>query len=305
MKIIFFGTSEIGRPILQKLIEKHEVLAVITSPDKPVGRKQILTPSPIATLAEENNLTTIKPEKVKNNSEFIETLRDFDADIFIVVSYGKILPLELLSIPPLKTINVHFSLLPRYRGPAPVQFALLNGETKTGSTIFILDELVDHGPILGTVELDILPDDTNPTLQHRLAESSSDLLLDILPKYQSGVITPQEQNHELATPTKIISKDDGRIDWKETAKQIHNKWRAYQPWPGIYTEWDGKLLKIIECAVNDESTTFPVGTTQDDLVSCGDNTTLKLITVQLEGKNSSPIKDFLNGHPKFKSTQLI
>ncbi len=305
MKIIFFGTSEIGRPILQKLIEEHEVLAVITSPDKPVGRKQILTPSPIATLAEENNLTTIKPEKVKNNSEFIETLKDFDADIFIVVSYGKILPDELLSIPPLKTINVHFSLLPKYRGPAPVQFALLNGETKTGSTIFVLDELVDHGPILGTVELDILPDDTNPTLQHRLAESSSDLLLDILPEYQSGVITPQEQNHELATPTHIISKDDGRIDWNETAEQIHNKWRAFQPWPGIYTEWDGRLLKIIECAVSDESTTFPVGTTQDDLVSCGDNTTLKLITVQLEGKNSSPIKDFLNGHPKFKSTQLI
>ncbi|HMQ02065.1 MAG TPA: methionyl-tRNA formyltransferase, partial [Candidatus Doudnabacteria bacterium] len=157
MNIIFFGTSEIAVPILDKLLEQHTIAAVITSPDKAVGRKQLLTPSPIANLAARRNLLTYKPLQVKGNSELHRTLRQHQADIFIVVSYGKILPPELLDIPPLKTINVHFSLLPKYRGPAPVQFALLNGETTTGTTIFILDELVDHGPVLASRKLDIDP----------------------------------------------------------------------------------------------------------------------------------------------------
>jgi methionyl-tRNA formyltransferase len=304
VKIIFFGTSEIGLPILQELINKHEVLAVVTSSDKPVGRKQILTPSPIATIAETYKLPVYKPSKIKNNPQFINTLQSFGADIFIVVAYGKILPLELLAIPPLQTINVHFSLLPKYRGPAPVQFALLNGETQTGATVFILDELVDHGPILGTVKVDILPEDTNLTLQHRLAEVSAKLLIDILPKYQSGEIIPSEQNHELATTTKIISKDDGRINWNESAETIYNKWRAYQPWPGIYTLWNNQLLKIIECAPSKQTINLPFGTTQKDLVSCGNNSVLQLITVQLEGKNQTSIKDFLNGHPQFHNSKL-
>ncbi|HMR55536.1 MAG TPA: methionyl-tRNA formyltransferase [Candidatus Doudnabacteria bacterium] len=304
MKIIFFGTSEIGLPILQKLIDEHEVLSVVTSPDKPVGRKQILTPSPIAKLAEECKLPVHKPNKVKDNSEFIETLKSFGANIFIVVSYGKILPLELLSIPPLKTINVHFSLLPKYRGPAPVQFALLNGETKTGSTIFVLDELVDHGPILATAEISIEPSDTNPTLQAKLAKLSADLLIETLPKYEAGQITPIEQDHEQATATKIISKDDGRINWEDSALEIYNRWRAFQPWPGITTEWNHKLLKIVECRLADEQLKLPCGMTQDDLVACGNDSALKLIYIQLEGKKTVDIKDFLNGYPEFSNSSL-
>lgn len=304
MKIIYFGTSEIGVPILEELHKHHEVVAVVTSPDKAVGRKQLLTPSPIANLANRLNLTMYKPEKVKNNSDFLLTLKQHAADLFVVVSYGKILPKELLTIPPLQTINVHFSLLPKYRGPAPVQFALLNGEAVTGTTIFILDELVDHGPILASQDLIIDPNDTNITLQSKLAQISAELLIQTLPKYEAGAITPLEQNHDQATSSKIITKEDGLIDWNKPAPEIYNQWRAYQPWPGIYTEWDDKLLKIIECAPSDESISLSPGTTQNDLVSCGNNSTLKLLTVQLEGKNPTSIKGFLNGHPEFSNTSL-
>lgn len=304
MKAIFFGTSEIGVPILEALLKEHEVAAVVTSPDKAVGRKQILTPSPIANLAHSHNLTILKPERVKNNSEFLQTLREFNADIFIIVSYGKILPAELLEIPRLKTINVHFSLLPKYRGPAPVQFALLNGEITTGTTIFILDELVDHGPVLATTELPIAANDTNLTLQAKLAELSAGLLLQTLPQYAARQITPTVQNHESATTTQIIAKEDGRIDWNEPAIQIYNRWRAFQPWPGIFTTWQGKTLKILECEPADVQLSLPPGQTQQDLIACVGNTALKLLQVQLEGKNPVAIKDFLNGYPTFSQSQL-
>lgn len=305
MKIIFFGTSEIGVPILEQLITHHQVLAVVTSPDKPVGRKQILSPSPISNLAERRNLPILKPTKVKNSPEFLDQLRDIHADIFIVVSYGKILPEEMLDIAPLKTINVHFSLLPKYRGPAPVQFALLNGETETGTTIFILDKEVDHGPIIAMEATDIEPNDTNITLQSKLAQLSADLLVKILPQYEAGEITPQLQAHAEASGTKIITKEDGKVDWTESAQEIYNRYRAYQPWPGIYTTWQGKGLKITECVPSKSAPNLPAGHTDGQFVACGKNTALELISVQLEGKNPVSIRDFINGHPNFKDSQLI
>lgn len=290
MKIVFLGTSEIGVPILESLIDNHEVLAVVTSPDKPVGRKQELTPSPIASVAKQHKIQVLKPKKVRNNPDFLSELAEIvDSryiDIFVVVSYGKILPQELLDLPPLKTINVHFSMLPKYRGAAPVQFALLNGETKTGTSIFILDAEVDHGSILATKEMAIDPNDTNITLQAKLADISADLLIDTLPKYQSGEISPQEQDHSQATFTKIIKKEDGLIDWTKSAQEIYNQFRAYQPWPGIYTTWQGKILKIINCKLSE------------------DQTQLELISIQLEGKNPTSLKDFKNGYPDFDMSQL-
>lgn len=303
MKIIFFGTSEIGVPILETLQKHFEVTAVVTSPDKPVGRKQVLSPSPISNTAERLGIFTYKPEKVKNNPEFLHQLKQHSADIFVVVSYGKILPLELLNIPKFKTVNVHFSILPAYRGPAPVQFALLNGETKTGTTIFVLDELVDHGPILATAEIEIDPKDTNITLQSKLSQLSCEIIVDVLEKYESSQITPQEQDHDLATPSKMIRKEDGLINWQESAEQIHNRWRAYQPWPGIYTTWQGKTLKILRCEPANQSDLAP-GQINNDIIGCGKNTALKLIEVQLEGKNPVDIQSFLNGYPDFKNYQL-
>ncbi len=303
MKVVYFGTSDIGLPILLKLHKEHTIVGVVTAPDKPVGRKQILTASPIAELAQQLHLPVLKPEKVKTNTELLSQLRELHADIFIVVSYGKILPVDLLTIPPLKTINVHFSLLPKYRGAAPVQFALLNGETTTGTTIFILDEALDHGPILAQKSLAIDPDDTNISLQMKLAGLSSDLLATCLRNYEAGAITPKEQNHSEATATRIITKEDGMIDWHKSSQHIYNQFRAYQPWPGIYTTYKDKKLKIISCRPGSQSNLLP-GHVSTTMIGCGNNTSLEIISVQPEGKSVMSIKDFLNGYPDFAATSL-
>ncbi len=297
MKIVFFGTSEVGLPIIELLNNNHEIAAVITSPDAPVGRKQILTPSPIATFADEHELKTLKPEKVKDNQEFISELKQFAADIFIVVSYGKILPLELLEIPPLKTINVHYSLLPKYRGPSPIQTALLNGDTNTGTTIFVLDEQVDHGPIIATEELEILPDDTFSSLAPKLSEISAALLEKILPDYQSGKLMPANQNHDAATFTSLIRKEHGRIDWSKPAQEIYNQYRAFNQWPGIWTTWQERIFKILECSLDNDRP-------EALLIPCGENTQLAVTILQPEGKNAMTSRDFLNGYPDFNPAEL-
>lgn len=290
MKIVFFGTSEVGLPILEALQTQHEIIHVVTSPDSKVGRKQELTPTPIAQFADEQNLPLSKPEKVKNNPAFIEFLKTLGADIFVVVSYGKILPLELIEIPKLKTINVHFSLLPKYRGPAPIQYALMNGETTTGTTIFLLDELVDHGPVLASKKIEIDQGDTFATLANKLANLSAELILEVLPGYETGAITPQEQNHNEETKTHMISKQDGKIDWQNsTPQEIYNKFRAFSTWPGIWATYNGKVLKIISCELE---------------ASENNAASLKITEVQLEGKTKMTMKDFLNGHPDFKTSDL-
>lgn len=315
MKIVFFGTSDVGLPILHSLKEKHEIVLVVTSPDAPVGRKQVLTPSPISVYADENNLKVEKPEKVRKNPEFLEFLRSQNADIFIVVSYGKILPQELLDIPPLKTLNVHFSLLPKYRGAAPIQYALLNGETKTGTTIFVLDADVDHGPVLAQAEFNIDPDDTFETLASELSTISAEILTSILPDYESGKLVPQEQNHDEATLAKIIKKEDGKVDWNKSASDIYNMWRAYSAWPGIFTSWNGKQLKILECLVLEaeqipklDILAKPKGTisVEENLVfvTCGESSALLLLQVQLEGKNPTQVQDFIRGYKDFIGSTL-
>lgn len=320
MKVVYFGTSDVGLPILNALVEKHEVVLVVTSPDAPVGRKQILTPSPIAEFAAEHNLKLEKPLKVKNNPEFLELLKTYDADIFIVVSYGKILPQELLDIPKLKTLNVHFSLLPKYRGAAPIQYALLNGEIKTGTTIFVLDAEVDHGPVLAQAEFNIDPDDTFASLASELSVISAEMLTAILPDYESGKLLPQEQDHNQATFAKIIKKEDGKIDWNKSAEQIYNMWRAYNTWPGIFTTWNvnsqSKQIKILECLLlspdqvtNLEILTRPKGTVSVEegltYVTCGESSVLLLLQVQLEGKNPTNMQDFVRGYKDFNGSVLV
>ncbi len=231
-------------------------------------------------------------------------MRELRADIFIVVSYGKILPVELLNIPPLKTLNVHFSILPKYRGPAPIQYALLNGETETGTTIFILDELVDHGPVLAIKTQAIEPRDTFASLAPKLAELSAQTLLEVLPRYQAGKITPQQQDHSQATTTTLISKEDGRINWENTATQIFNQWRAFTPWPGIWTLYQGQIMKILECEIVSPPETPNAMTELLDIIPCGQATFLRLIQIQLAGKNPMSMKDFLNGRHDFTPANL-
>ncbi len=305
MKIIFFGTSNVALPVLEALHKNHDVALVVTAPDAPVGKKQIVTPSPVSLLADDLKIETLKPEIVKNNPGLVEMLKEKQADIFIVVSYGKILPLEIINFPRLKTLNIHFSKLPKYRGSSPIQSALLNGDTETATTIFVLTEKMDEGPILIQKTVSIDTDDNFLTLAERMARISAELLLETLPGYESGIVIPKEQDHTLASTVSLISKSDGKVDWNKSASAIYNQFRAFYPWPGIWTTWNNQNLKILECAPATSETQKPPGTVlPGGQVACGEGTTLQLFQLQLAGKTQTDIQSFLNGYPQFLASKL-
>lgn len=317
MKIVFFGSANVALPILEKLNKQHQILAVVTNPDAPAGRSKTFEETPVSALAKELKFKTFKPERVKGNNEFLEELKTLAADIFVVVAYGTIMPSEVINLPPLKTVNVHFSALPKYRGPSPIQSTLLNGEGQTGTSIFILNEGIDSGPLLAQKIVNIEPDDNFFTLSDRLAHVSADLLLQTLSDYQSGKITPLPQDESQASFTKIISKQNGKIEWQKTAQEIYNQFRAFYPWPGIWTEWNGRKLKILDCLPinrinelnestnNNESANTRQGTVlKGGQVVCGQNTILQIKTLQPEGKSDMAMADFLNGYRDFVGSKL-
>lgn len=304
MKLVFFGTSEFAVPILQSLIDQKFEITVVTRPDALVGRKQILTPSPIGALGESNKLLTYKPEVLKNNLDFLETLKKVGAEIFIVVAYGKIIPSNILSMPLLGSINVHPSLLPKYRGPSPIQYALLNGDHETGTTIMQIDSEIDHGQIFAQNKILIDPKDTFETLSIKLANLSSKLLNDTITKIKEGLINPYDQDHSQATFTKIITKEDGEINWNSSATQIYNQFRAFYTWPGIWTNYNGVVLKITDCAPHQtQSESLPGTILEGGFVQCL-NGQLEIKALQLAGKKETDIASFLNGHSKIIGQKL-
>ncbi len=305
MRIVFFGTSNVALPVLDLLQRTYEVAAVVTQPDKPVGRKQELSQSPVSVLAQEMGVKTLKPDRVKGNDLFRMELAGLNADLFIVVAYGKILPKEIIEMPRLKTLNVHFSQLPKYRGPSPIQFALLNGDPVTATSIMVLDEELDHGPVLTAEKYTIASDDNYLSLSTNLAHVSARVLSTMLPDYAEGRLAAVEQDHAQATYTKIITKDDGRVDWSKTSRQIYNQFRAFFPWPGIWTKWNGKVLKITDCSVLEGQVSDQPGTVLDGgTVACGDGTLLRISSLQLEGKAETDIASFLNGYRNFTGSKL-
>jgi len=270
MKIIFMGTPEFSAVILEALVNSnYEIAAVITNPDAPIGRKQILTPSPVKVLAEKNKIPVIQ----------LDEMRDFNVDLAIVAAYGKIISKNVLDIPRYGMINVHPSLLPKYRGASPIQNAILNGDKKTGVTIMKLDKEMDHGEIISQVETQILGSDTYESLSQKLAILGAELLIKTIPDYTSGKIKPVKQNHAEATYTKIIKKEDGKIDWSKSAIEIERIVRAFYPWPIAWTIWNGKVLKILEARI--------IGNK------------LEIKKLQLGGGKILSIKEFLNGHKDF------
>lgn len=301
MNIVFFGTSNVALPILETLSRHHTISAVVTQPDAAVGRQQDMQESPVSILAREMNLQTLKPETVKNNDWLVMELKSLQADIFIVVSYGKILPTEIITMPPLGTLNVHFSLLPKYRGASPIQFAIMNGDTFTGTSIMLLDEQLDHGPIVTAERYPIENDDNFLTLSEKLAHASAKLLDLALPDFSAGRLKPTTQDESKATYTKIISKADGKVDWNKPAEAIYNQFRAFYPWPGIWTEWNGKKIKILDCSVSPAHEAGQVAGTvlAGGYVACGDSTKLQIRSLQLEGKTQTDIQSFLNGYASF------
>jgi len=301
--IVFFGTSEFGAIILEKMVQAgYSPVLVVTTPDMPSGRKQLLSPSPVKISAQKLNISVLQPEKLGLAKLNLAKPSLPHPDLFIVASYGKILPQKILDIPTHGTLNVHPSLLPKYRGPSPVQAVILNGEEETGATIMLLDEKMDHGAILAQQELKI----SKPTyieLHNTLAEIGANLLIETIPHWLEGALTPITQDHSKATYTKHIKKEDGHIDWKNPALYIERQVRAFNPWPGTYTTFQGKLLKILKARVLEQTSSKKLGETfklqtGEIAVQTGSNALL-VEELQLEGKKLMPSKEFLLGYKNF------
>ena len=300
-RIVFFGTPFFAVPSLQTLaLGPDEVVAVVTQPDREKGRGRKVVPSPVKEFALQKGIFLSQPEKVKDEA-FQKTLRNLNPYLFIVVAYGQILPKSLLTIPKLGAVNVHASLLPKYRGPAPIAWAILNGEKKTGVTTMMMDEGMDTGDLLLQSEIPIGEDETTEILHDRLASLGAQVLMDTLKRVKTGEIRPIPQDQSKATYVPMLKKEDGRIDWGREGEVIDRQVRAFRPWPGAYTEWRGRLLKIYKGEVREGKKTGKAGTvlwvsTNFIEVETGRDSYL-IKEVQLEGKRRMPVRDFLAGHP--------
>ena len=299
LKIIFMGTPEFSVPVLNSLIQNYNIITVVTQPDKKVGRKQELTSSPVKKVALENKIEVLQPDKI--DQSFVSEIKEINPDLIVVVAYGFILPQELLNIPKYGVINIHASLLPKYRGASPIQSAILNGDQVTGVSIMLINEKMDQGPILSQSEADIEPGETFSSLHDKLAILGSHLLIDTLPKYLNQEIKPIIQDDTQATYCQKITKDDGKIDWSKPATEIETMIRAFDPWPETWSYWGDKKLKILAGTVNNSRTLDKAGTILkdgDNLLICTGEGNLQVKKIQLEGKKEMGVKDFLNGYPQ-------
>src|SRR3989344_2446912 len=284
LNIVFFGTSEFAVPALEILIrENYNIVAVITAPDKPAGRKKTLSPSPVKLKAESLSLKVLQPATLKDEVIF-ENFKNLNPDLCVIAAYGKIIPKKFLDVPRHGFLNIHPSLLPKYRGPSPVKTAILDGATQTGVTIIVVDEEVDHGPILESRKWKVESGKRYKELEKELAELGAKLLIETLPKYVSGKVKPVPQDHSQATFTRMFTREDGRINWDNSPDKIYNQIRALNPEPGAWTVWKDKVLNIKKAKLIDEK--------------------LKLEIVQMEGRKEVPFKEFLNGYPDFNLLKL-
>jgi methionyl-tRNA formyltransferase len=306
MNLIFMGTPEFAVPSLKKLIEAgHRVLAVFTQPDKPVGRKQVITPPPVKVFAASHNIPVHQPTKIKTpeaRAEFEPLLKE--ADAVIVAAYGRILPQWMLDAPRLGCINVHSSLLPKYRGAAPINWAIACGETETGVTIMQMDAGLDTGPMLLQGRTAIGADETAPELTARLAELGAELLIEALGRLERGELKPVSQDDSQASHAPMLSREDGQVKWSLTAREIYDRLRAFTPFPGCHTFLNGQRLELTKVAPEplgenaprrDEPGTISQVAKDSFIVVCGGGTALRVREVQPAGKRAMSVRDFLNG----------
>ena len=308
MRIIFFGSPAEAAESLKSLIsEGHNIAAVYTRPDRRAGRGRASTPTPVKTMALENGLPVCTPARLQNNEQEFAQLADAHADVFVVVAYGRILPPEILSIPPMGVVNVHPSLLPQYRGPSPVVTAILDGQAQTGVTVMLLDEGMDTGPILAqSPPVQLNGTEKGASLQALLFKEGAAMLPAVLKGLQDGSITPTPQDDALATVTGLLDRSDGEIDWSLSAEQIGRMVRAYDPWPGTFTTWNGKGLKILDAELTNESRDDPgkVSVTDGRLIVGTGSESLEITRLQLEGRRSVTTPDFLRGQPQITGATL-
>lgn len=312
LNLIFFGTSSFALPSLEELFKNnYSIKAVITKPDKLIGREKIINFSPVKASALKFNLNIFQPENLKNE-HFYEDFLKLSPDLCIIAAYGKIIPKIYLEVPKFGFINIHPSLLPKYRGPTPIQTAILNGEKETGVTINLVDEEMDHGDIIKSRKIEI-KNKNYQELERELANFGAKLLIETIPDYINGKIKPIPQDHSKATFTKKFVWQDGKIDWSKSAEEINRKIRALNPNPGTWTIWEikeGKILKIIEgLPIQEKNDKIKIGQVfftenKEAAIKCGFNTALLPKIIQLEGRKKNSIKEFLNGHPNFIGSTL-
>ena len=292
------GTPEFALPSLEKLIEeKYDICAVFTKPDKPQGRKRIITPPPVKVFAQEHGLQVFQPEKLKIRETY-DLIKSLNPDAIVVVAYGKILPKNIIDMPKYGCINVHGSLLPRYRGAAPLQWSIINGDKVTGISTMFMDEGLDTGDILLQSKVSINGDETSEELKKRLSVIGADLLIKTLKELENGTLERIKQDDSQATLSPPLDKITGDIDWQKTAQEIHNLVRGSNPWPIAHTLLRGKNFKIYKSRISTYRSYYPgkVISTDPLIVGCGNNTSLELLEVQIEGKKRMTASDFSRGY---------
>jgi methionyl-tRNA formyltransferase len=299
LNLVFCGTPAFAVPTLVRLVESgFLVRLVVTQPDRPKGRGLEFVSSPVKQSAVKLGLPIIQPESIKNNADFRAQIADLKPDAIVIVGYGRIIPEWMLDLPPLGNINLHASLLSKYRGAAPIQWAIARGETITGVTTMKIDAGLDTGDILLQQEIPIAPDDTAETLSPTLAAVGADLTIATLQSLQAGTIRPRKQDNSQATLAPILRKEDGRIDFSRPASEIMNRLRGFQPWPGAYSGFRGKNLQVLRAAVNNQALPSSELKVEGNrlLVGCGEGSAIELLEVQLEGKKRTSAADFIRGY---------
>ena len=308
VRIVFMGTPRFAVPTLEALATQtsYELVCVVTQPDRPAGRERKLVASPVKEAALARGLPVWQPATLRD-PQAVEKLRALSPTLIVIAAFGQILRPDVLAIPPKGCLNVHASLLPRWRGAAPIPAAILAGDEETGVTVMLVDEGMDTGPILAQTPLSIDPTDTTGSLTERLAALGADLLIQTLPVWLAGEIQPRPQDHGQATTCRPLRKEEGWLDWTRPAVQLSRQVRAYNPWPGAYTTWQGQRLKVLRAAPVEwrgaqppgQVVTLPGGTA----VTTGEGALL-LFEVQLAGKRAMSIADFLRGQQEFLGSHL-
>jgi methionyl-tRNA formyltransferase len=300
MTLVFLGTPSFAVPTLERVVQAgHHVLAVFTQPDRPKGRGGELSQSPIKQTAQQLSLPVHQPERIRK-PEPVEQLKQMQPDAMVVVGYGQIIPQSIIDIPRYGIINVHASLLPKYRGAAPIQWAIANGESSTGVTTMRIDAGLDTGNMLLKWETPVGPQENAVELGQRMSVAGADLLVQTLAGIEAGTIHPEPQDNSQASLAPILKKEDGEVDWNWPAQKISNRARGFVPWPGVYSHFRGQLFHIWKARVAQEPGQGPPGRLMPFkrrlLVSAGEASALELIEVQIEGRKRMPAEAFLNGH---------
>jgi methionyl-tRNA formyltransferase len=315
VKLVFCGTPSFAVPTLEALLAAgHEIALVVSQPDRPVGRAQTLTAPPVKQAALAAGIAVEQPEKIKTNAEFRSLLEAIAPDAIVVVAYGRMIPPWMLVLPRLGCINLHGSLLPKYRGAAPIQWAVAMGDAYTGNTTMMLEEGLDTGPILLQQTVEIGPDATAVELFDTLARTGAPLMVETLAGLADGTVKPQAQNHEFASFAPLLDREDGRMDFAaRSAHELYNRWRGFQPWPGAFTALAEKKLIVHRMSITDGSSFSARMASQPGQIhvenhrlfaACAGETWLELIEVQLEGKKRMTAAEFLRGTPLAEDARL-